>query len=196
MLRIGITGGIGSGKSTAARIFNVLGIPVYDADAGAKRLMNEDEALKSSIMAAFGAEAYREGLLDTSWMAAQVFTDPRKTALLNAMVHPATISDAESWMQKQHAPYVLKEAALIFESGSDKQLDHVIGISAPYALRMQRAMERSGLTEQQVQQRMERQMDEEEKMRRCDFIIINDEQHMLIPQVLALHEKLVKAGAA
>jgi len=189
MLRIGITGGIGSGKSTAARIFNVLGIPVFSSDDAAKRLMNEDEDLKKKITGSFGEESYVNGELNRKYIAHVAFSDPKKIELLNSMVHPATIKYAISWMKKQDAPYVIKEAALIFESGSNQYLDYVIGVKCPLSLRIERTMERNNVSEEEVKARMKLQMDEDKKMNLCDFIIVNDEKQMLIPQVLSLHKK-------
>jgi len=201
MLKIGITGGIGSGKSTVAKVFEVLGIPVYYADDAAKRLMNEDEELKQKIRLQFGDKAYKDNKLDKKYLADIVFTSPEKLALLNALVHPATLKDADDWMQKhavssgQTTPYSLKEAALIFESGAHEHLDYVIGVTAPAPLRILRTMQRDGITREEVIARMDKQMDETIKMKLCDFVIKNDEQEMLLPQVLALHEKLLnKAG--
>ena len=192
MIKIGLTGGIGSGKSTVAKIFEVLNIPVYYADEAAKRLMNENEILKASIINSFGENTYKDGMLDRGFLAAQVFNSEEKIKALNAIVHPATINDAQEWFQKQAAPYVIKEAALIFESGTNKGLDYIIGVQSPQQLRMQRARERDHISEKQVLARMSKQMDEEEKLRLCDYVIINNEQEMLIPQVLALHEKFLK----
>src|SRR6185312_6482878 len=192
MLRIGITGGIGSGKSTVADIFNVLGIPVYSSDDASKRLMVEDKDLKKNIIESFGEESYVNGILNRKYLAAQVFNDSQKIALLNSFVHPATINDARRWTEKQNTAYTIKEAALIFESGSDEFLDYVIGVKSPADLRVTRAMTRDNVTREQVEARMKLQMDEDEKMKRCDFIIINDEQQMLIPQVLLLHERFLK----
>jgi dephospho-CoA kinase len=192
MLKIGITGGIGSGKTTVALIFQVLGIPVYDADTRAKQLMNEDAALKEALSAVFGPDMYTDGRLNRSKLAALVFDDEAKLAQLNAIVHPATIKDAATWMQQQDAPYALKEAALIFESGSQQGLDYVIGVFAPESLRIQRAMQRDGSSREQVLARMSKQVSDSIKMRLCDFTIINDEQQLVIPQVLAIHEKLVE----
>lgn len=189
MLKIGLTGGIGSGKSTVARIFNVLGIPVYSADDAAKRLMIEDEELKKNIIKSFGEESYINGELNRKYLSAQVFNDRKKIELLNSFVHPATIKDAAQWMDKQQSPYIIKEAALIFESGSNLFLDYVIGVQSPSELRIERVMNRDKISREQVEARMKLQMVEEEKMKRCDFIIVNDEQQMLIPQVLLLHEK-------
>ena len=192
VLRIGITGGIGSGKSTVAHIFNVLGIPVYDADAAAKKLMSEDEMLKKSIINAFGTGSYIEGELNRKYLSEAVFNDENKIKLLNSLVHPATIKDANEWMKKQNAPYLIKEAALIFESGSDKFLDKIIGVKSPLSLRTERTMKRNHLTAEEVESRMKFQMNEAKKMELCDFIIENNEKEMLIPQVLHLHEKLLR----
>ena len=192
MLRIGLTGGIGSGKSTVAHIFEVLNIPVYYADAASKRLMSEDEELKNKIKKAFGEDTYINNELNRKYLSDEVFNDPQKIKLLNSLVHPATIKDALGWMQIQKAPYVIKEAALIFESGSNKDLDYVIGVKSPVDLRIKRAMARDNISEQQVLARMNKQMDEEAKISLCDYVIVNDEEQMVIPQVLVLHEKFLK----
>jgi dephospho-CoA kinase len=191
MLRIGITGGIGSGKSTVSRIFEVLGVPVYYADGAAKRLMNEDEDLKKKILHHFGANAYQQGVLNRDYISSIVFTNREKLDLLNSLVHPATIRDAKNWMLNQKAPYAIKEAALIFESGSQAGLDYVIGVSAPTPLRISRTMKRDGIDRVEVLARMNRQIQETIKMRLCDFVIYNDEQQLLIPQVLELHHKIL-----
>ena len=192
MLKIGITGGIGSGKSTVARVFEILGIPVYYADDAAKRLMQEDPELKKQIITLFGETAFIEGKLNRPWISEQVFGNPEKVNALNAVVHPATIRDAHDWMSRQHTPYTLKEAALIFESGSEKELDYVIGVDAPLELRIQRVIERDHTTRDAILQRMKNQLDETAKMKRCDFIIHNDGNQMVIPQVIALHQQLVE----
>jgi dephospho-CoA kinase len=194
MLRIGITGGIGSGKSTVARIFNVLGIPVYSSDEAAKRLMAEDEDLKKKIIDAFGEGSYQNGQLNRKYIADIAFSDRKKIELLNSFVHPATIKDATAWMNRQNAPYIIKEAALIFESGSNEFLDFVIGVKSPLSLRMERTMKRNNVTAAEVEARMKLQLDEDEKMKLCDFIIVNDEKEMLIPQVLSLHKMFLEKG--
>lgn len=191
MLKIGLTGGIGSGKSTAAQIFELLDIPVYYADLEAKRLMNEDAALISGIKKIFGEQAYSNYSLDRKYISAIVFSDPAKLELLNAIVHPATKGDAERWMLSQTSPYAIHEAALIFEAKVNDRLDYVIGVSSPEELRIQRAMNRDKVDREEVIKRMERQLNEETKMSKCDFILINDEQQLLIPQVLELHQKLI-----
>jgi len=192
MLKIGLTGGLGSGKTTVAHIFEVLGIPVYYADAASKRLMNDDEKVKAAVQNAFGKEVYPEGKLDRKYLAEIVFKDEKKLELLNSIVHPATLRDADEWISKQTAPYAIKEAALIFESGSHQNLDYVIGVKAPLHLRLQRAMKRDNISHEEAMARINKQINEEIKMRLCDFIIINDEQQMVIPQVLALHQKLLQ----
>lgn len=192
MLKIGLTGGLGSGKTTVAGTFEVLGIPVYYADDASKTLMNEDQKVKAAIKNAFGNEVYPDGKLDRKYLAEIVFNDKKKLATLNSIVHPATLHDAADWIKKQTAPYLIKEAALLFESGSDKSLDYVIGVQSPLHLRLQRATKRDGITEEEVMNRINNQMDEEKKLALCDFIIVNDEQQMIIPQVLALHEKFLQ----
>ena len=191
MIKIGLTGGIGSGKTTVAKIFELLGIPVYYADDAAKRIMNEDEELKTAIQKQFGKDAYDNEGLDRTFLSAKVFTDPVQLEILNSLVHPATIRDAAKWMSQQKTSYTIKEAALIFESGSTEHLDYVIGVYAPTQLRIKRAMERNHLSHEEVTQRINKQLDENIKMKLCDFVIYNDEQHLLIPQVIELHKKLL-----
>jgi len=188
--RVGITGGMGSGKSTAAAIFEILGVPVYRADDAAKRLMNEDPVLKSQLIKSFGEGTYTDGLLNRAYLSAAVFNDAGKLAVLNSFVHPATINDAENWMRHQTAPYALKEAAIIFESGSHRYLDYVIGVYAPLALRVQRSMRRTRQTREEIIARIDQQMDDSIKMKLCDSVLINDEQQALIPQVMRIHAEL------
>ncbi len=189
-LKIGLTGGMGSGKTTVAKIFELLNVPVYYADEASKRLYHTNAELKAAIKKEFGDDVYENEVLNKSKLAEIVFASEEKLKLLNALAHPPTIHDAAEWMQKQTAPYIIKEAALLFESGSNKNLDYVIGVYAPEALRIKRVMERDGTTEEQVRHRMNRQMNEEEKMKRCDFIITNDEKELLLPQVLNLNKIL------
>ena len=191
MLKVGLTGGIGSGKTTVARIFELLGIPVYYADAAAKAIMNEDESLKALIKEHFGEAAYTNGVLNRTYISSIVFQNKEKLALLNSFVHPATIRAAEKWMQRQQAAYVIKEAALIFESGSQEGLDLVTGVYAPRQLRMLRTIRRDNINRDEVLKRMNSQINEELKMKLCDFVLYNDEQKLLIPQVIALHERLL-----
>lgn len=195
MVRVGLTGGIGSGKSTVAKIFEVLGIPVFYADAEARRIMNEDEELKKNIIKNFGEASYTNGKLNRSYMASIVFNDNYKLDLLNSLTHPATIKNGEEWMLQQPGPYAIHEAALIFESGSATSLDKVIGVWAPQPLRIKRVMERDGLSRDEIIKRMNRQIDEDMKMKLCDFVIVNDEQQLVMPQVLELNKQLTKLSS-
>lgn len=190
MLKVGLTGGIGSGKSTVARILEGLGIPVYYADVEAKRIMDESQPLRESLIRHFGQEVFAGGQLNRSYLAGIVFQDKEKLELLNSLVHPETLRDADEWLEKQSSPYAVKEAALIFESGAQEHLDYVIGVTAPQALRIQRTMHRDGVSREEVLARMKRQLDDSMKMKLCDFVLHNDEQQPLLPQVLALHETL------
>ena len=201
MYRVGLTGGIGSGKSTVAAIFEVLGIPVSNADKEAKRVMNEDPELREAIIRHFGAEAYMDsdggsggGVLNRKYLAAQVFTDPARLELLNSLVHPATIRDGQKWMRSlgDRFPYAIREAAIIFETSAAAHLDFIIGVYAPATLRIHRTMQRDKITREEVLQRMTNQIDEKIKMRLCDAVITNDDQHAVLPQVLELHRRLVE----
>lgn len=192
VLKIGLTGGIGSGKSTVANMFKILGVPVFDADSAAKNIMNEDEELKAKIISTFGEQSYVNDELNRKYIAGIVFNDSFKLKQLNALVHPAAINAAKEWISKQHTPYAVKEAALLFESGSAEGLDFVVGVFAPQALRIQRVMERDNVSRDEVLKRISRQIDEDIKRRLCDFVLINDEQQLLIPQVITLHEKLLQ----
>lgn len=196
MLKVGLTGGIGSGKSTVATIFRTLGIPVYDADSRARELMQQDPALREALLTQFGEAAFENGKLNRAYLARIVFNDPGQLERLNQLIHPVTIRDAENWMNNLSAPYAVKEAALLFESGAVAGLDYVVGVTAPVSLRMQRVMQRDGLSREQVQQRMLRQLDDTIKMKLCDAVLFNDEQRLLLPQVLELHERLLKMAAA
>lgn len=195
MFRVGITGGIGSGKSLVAELFHVLGVPVLHADDTAKYLMEHDDELKASIIRHFGEKAYENGRLNRPFLASAVFGKPERLELLNSLVHPATIAWSERWAAAQTSPYTLKEAAIFFESGSYREMDRMIGVYAPEAMRLQRAMQRDGATEAAIRERMARQMNEDEKMSRCDFIIRNDGTQSVIAQVLRLHAELTALAA-
>jgi dephospho-CoA kinase len=191
-LRVGLTGGLGSGKTTVAKIFEMLGIPVYYADEEAKKILTRNSRLKQKIIEHFGNESYTGNELNRPFLASIVFNNKEKLDLLNSLVHPITIEDGIHWMKKQRTPFAIKEAALIFEGGVASYLDYVIGVYAPLPLRIQRAMKRDNLTREQVLARMNKQMDENIKMRLCDFIIFNDGQQLVIPQVIQLNQKLLE----
>ena len=192
VLKIGLTGGIGSGKTTIAKIFELLKVPVYYADEASKRLYHTDKELMASLKKHFGSDIYTNEQLNRSKLAEIVFENPEKLQLLNSLVHPVTIKDAVEWMKQQSTRYIIKEAALLFEAGSASGLDYIIGVSAPQDLRIQRVIERDKTTKESVLNRMKRQMDEERKMSLCDFIIVNDEKELVIPQVLKLHGKFLQ----
>jgi dephospho-CoA kinase len=187
---IGLTGGIGSGKSTVAKIFAQLGIPVLDADATAKAIMNEDHSVKTKLIELFGEDAYKENQLNRPYIAQLVFEDAFKLQQLNAIIHPITIQYAKDWASKQSAPYVIKEAALFFESGSSEGVEKIIGVTAPKHIRIQRVMQRDQMTREDVIKRMEHQLEDSLKMKLCDWVIQNDDMHLLIPQILAIHQSL------
>lgn len=187
MLKIGLTGGIGSGKTTVANIFKVFDIPVLDADTVAKELMEKDITVVTAIRKVFGNEVYLHGKLNRAYLAGIVFKDENKLHALNAIVHPATIAFSQQWMAQQQSAYVIKEAALFFESGSDKEMDYMVGLTAPLELRIARVMKRDNTTRSAVLARMNQQMDENEKLKRCQFVLQNDETQLLLPQIIKLH---------
>lgn len=191
MLKVGITGGIGSGKSTVCQVFKTLGIPVLQADDTARYLMANDEILIGNIRQLFGDSVYKNNKLDRQQIAAIVFKQPGMLQQLNAIVHPAVKIYSEQWMKSQATPYAIKEAAIFFETGTNVDLDVMIGVYAPQKLRILRVVERDAVAQEQVLERMSQQMDEDEKMKLCDHVIINDDQQAIIPQVLELHRTLL-----
>ncbi|GAA4038822.1 dephospho-CoA kinase [Hymenobacter glaciei] len=200
MLRIGITGGIGSGKSIASRLFHALGVPVYDADTRARWVMENDVALRTELLTAFGPDTYdATGQLNRPALAGMVFNNPARLAQLNSLVHPHVGTDFERWANTQQQaghPYVLKEAALLFEAGSYKQLDRIITVFAPLAVRTARVLRRDPQrSATDVAAIMAKQLSEEEKMQRADYVLVNDNAQPLLPQVLALHNAFLAAGA-
>jgi len=192
--RIGITGGIGSGKTTVCQIFATLGIPLYYADDRAKWLMQNDPQLVAALKDAFGEKTFTDqGTLDRAYLAEIVFNNQEQLNILNGLVHPAVREDGIQW-DEQHldTPYTLREAALLYESGIYQLLDQIITVTAPEALRIQRVTKRDGLSAEQVKARIEKQWPEEKKVELADFVIHNDGQHSLIRQVLQIHQQLSK----
>ena len=170
---VGLTGGIGSGKSTIARLFAALGIAVYDSDTEAKKLINTSAEIKKRIVEVFGAEAYAEGVYNRTYIADIVFRNPDKLAVLNSIVHPVLADDFNQWVALQTSPYVIKEAAILFESGSYKNCDFIITVTAPEALRISRCMSRDGSTEAQVRARMAQQWTDAQRIALSDAVIEN-----------------------
>jgi len=191
MLLVGLTGSIGSGKTTVARLFSLLGIPVYRADDASRRLLLDDPAIHEAVRKRFGDTAFRDGRPDPHALAAIVFSDTRALRDLNAILHPAVAADFESWTRRQQAPYVVKEAAILFEAGADKGLDRVVAVTAPEALRRQRTRGRYGDSPEQFDLRQGQQWGEDRKAEKADFIIRNDETQPVIPQVIAVHRALL-----
>lgn len=190
MIKVGITGGIGSGKSVVCSLFSSIGIPVYDSDSRAKKLMNENELIKEVLIGYFGSEIYIEGNLNRPLLAQKIFNNRIALEFVNSIVHPAVRNDFLHWAERQNAPYVIEETALLFESGAYKILDKIITVTSPEELRIQRVIERDHTTRENVLQRIRNQLPETEKVARSDFVIINDHQHSLIEQVNNIHKKI------
>jgi dephospho-CoA kinase len=191
-LKIGITGGIGSGKSLVCKIFACLGVPIYDADSRAKSIMTTDGILIDQIKKEFGSLSYhKNGGLNREYLSGAVFNDPLKLKKLNELVHPRVGADSERWMEENNGhTYLLREAALLFESGSFKKLDKIIVVTAPEQLRVKRVLGRDKQrTEQDILTIIQNQMPEEEKIEKADFVIRNDETELILPQILKLHER-------
>ena len=191
---VGITGGIGSGKTVVCNIFKILGIQVYDADARAKQLMISDASLVASIKQNFGKEIYLEDVqLDRVQLANQVFVNKEKLEMLNKLVHPAIAQDFEKWVKiHEDQTYLIKEAALLVEAGSYKSLDYLITVTAPLSLRIHRIQSRDPhRTRENIEAIISKQLGDEQKIAKSQFVIKNDEQSRLIPQVLEIHEKLI-----
>jgi dephospho-CoA kinase len=192
MLKIGLTGNIGSGKTTVSKIFELLGIPVFYADDAAKKVMVTDQILIDSIKSTFGELSYfDDGTLNRKHIAGIVFNDAEQLAKLNSLVHPATFRAFDEWVKEiNNVPYILKEAALLFESDSYKMCDYSIMIQAPLEIRIKRVVQRDGLTREEVERRDSKQFSEDKKTQLADYIIKNDDVQLVIPQVLELHHKI------
>jgi dephospho-CoA kinase len=191
MKKIGLTGGIGSGKSTIAEVFKILNIPVYNSDDRAKALMNENQQLMKEISKIFGSHIYQNGALNRAELGAIVFKNPELLQQLNAVVHPAVGADFNSWCASQNTQYVIKEAAIIYETGINKMLDGVIAVIAPNELRIKRVLKRPGMTEELINDRMSRQLPTESLVDKANWLINNDETVLVIPQVLKVHEEIL-----
>lgn len=187
---IGLTGGIGSGKSTIAHILSLLGYPVYIADAEASRLMNNHPEIRKDLVAHFGEIAYEQGRLNKEAIARIVFKDPQALAVLNAIVHPRVMEHFENWSKQQNCSLLFFESAILFEAGLNRYFDTVVCVTAPEEVRIQRVMKRDHSKAEQILQRIRNQMEDAEKCEQADFVIYNDENHPLIEQILHLAEEL------
>ncbi len=187
MYKVGITGGIGSGKSTLCRLFAEQGVAVYDTDAAAKRLMDHDAALRETIMARFGAACYDAEGLNRAYLAGQLFSNAEARRAMNALVHPAVVADFARWAEEQEGDYVIVESALLFEAGLDRVVDCVVAVLAPEPLRVERAMGRDGATEEQIRARMAAQMSDDALAAKADLVVVNIFEEDLLPTVKELN---------
>ena len=192
MFKIGLTGGIGSGKTTVAQVFEKLGVPVFYADLETKKCMQSDVVLIKQLKATFGNNIYVDRMLQKDRLASIIFNDDSALQTINRLVHPAMQRVFDEWCSSQNASYVLKEAAILFESGSDKVLDKIVCVSAPDDLRKERVMKRDGIKESQVSERMSKQWEQSRKIELAHFHILNDEKQLIIPQILEIHSLLLK----
>ena len=190
-MKLGITGGIGSGKTSVCRVFNVLGIPVFSADPEAQKIMNENKAVKKGINEIAGKNIYPHGKLDRMELASLIFNDAERLKKVNALVHPVVFGNFIKWADKQTAPYVIMEAAILFESGASKLVDRVATIVAPLEERISRVTFRNMLTREQVMDRIRNQMTDEERIKRSDYIINNSENEMIIPVIIKINEDIL-----
>lgn len=192
MIRVGLTGGIGSGKSVVAEIFQRLGIPVYHADAEARK-QYDNPAVLDDVVRVFGMQILGDnGIISRAALASLVFGDPEKLKKLNSIIHPRVEADFRSWLEEiDDAPYIIHEAAILFESGFDRFFDKTITVVAPPELCIVRVMRRDDVTREQVEMRLKFQWDQELKASKSDYILVNDETHLLLPQVLDLHKQLL-----
>ena len=191
MLLVGLTGGIGSGKTTVARVFRILGVPVFEADIEGRRLLREDQGVIHAVTDRFGPEVLRNGGVDRAVLAAKVFSDRSALADLTSIIHPAVRAGFRRWASAQNSAFVIMEAAVMAESGSYKIMDRVVLVSAPEDLRIRRVMARDGVEEAHVRARMDNQADEAERMAIAQHVIHNDDKRLVIPQVLGVHAELL-----
>jgi dephospho-CoA kinase len=193
MLRLGITGGIGSGKSTVCDIFKQLGVPVYNADERAKELVNTSSEIKSKIIAEFGENSFINNIYNRSFIASIVFNDPLKLSVLNSIIHPAVLKDWEDYCEVyKDKKYIVKEAAIMLETDSKSSIDRIVLVYAPLELRKSRLKKRNPENYNEILKRIESQMPDEEKLALADDVIMNDEEHSLIEQVHQIHNELMK----
>jgi dephospho-CoA kinase len=195
MLKIGITGGIGCGKSTVCRVFSVLGIPVFEADRVAKKLMVTDQEIREKLVSLFGAAVYLpDQSIDRKFLAGIVFKDPSLLAQLNAIVHPVVRKTFFDWCEKQQTPYIIHEAAILFESGFYKMMDKTITVVTAENERIQRVMKRDGIALELVKERIKNQWSDEERIKLADFVIGNNDDELIIPQIIEIDKKIRAHG--
>jgi len=191
MLTVGLSGGIGSGKTTVSKVFQTLGIPVFYADDTVKNLYDTDIHLQQAMIKLFGSAIYDKGRLQSKALAALIFNDDRLLHQVNELTHPLVAKAFTAWKQVQKAPYVLLEAAILFESGMAEDMDINISISAPDSVRIARVAQRDGSSEEQIRQRMSKQWSDEQRNAKAHYVIINDDKEALLPQIITVHEKIL-----
>lgn len=191
MLKIGITGGIGSGKSVVANILQQMGFPVYDSDSRAKALTQTNADIRQQLTAMFGDNLFKYNILDKKALSQLIFSSDKNLKAVNAIIHPVVVGDFATWTTRQNAAAVFLESAILMESGLYQKMDKIILVTAPEKLRIDRVMKRSQLSEKEIQQRMQMQKTEEALAEKADFVILNDEKHLLIPQVRSILQKLL-----
>jgi len=191
MLKAGLSGGIGSGKTTVSKVFQTLGVPVFYADDTVKTLYNTDKQLQQAMLKLCGPAIYDNGRLQTKVLAALIFNDDRLLARVNELTHPMLLTAFTKWAQEQKAPYVLLEAAILFESGIADEMDINISISALEDIRIIRVMQRDNCSEEEIRQRMSKQWSDEQRNAKADYLIINDNREALLPQITTIHEKII-----
>lgn len=189
--RLGITGGIGSGKTSVCRVFGVLGIPVFSADRVANEIMENDEKIIRGINSIAGSDLYVSGKLDRMALASLIFNNKEMLFKVDSLVHPAVFDQFSRWVPSQNAVYVIMEAAIMFESGASKLVDKIVTVAAPVEQRIERIIERNKLTREQIAERINNQMDDAERMRLSDYVINNSENDMIIPAILRIHDEIL-----
>ena len=195
MLKIGITGGIGSGKSTVCRVFSVMGIPVFEADKVARKLMDTDEEIHEKLVRLFGAAVYLpDQTVNRKYLAGIVFKDPSLLAKLNEIIHPVVRKTFFDWCERQKSPYIIHEAAILFESGFYKMMDKTITVVTSEDERIHRVMKRDGITMELVKERIKNQWSDEERMKLADFVIGNNDDQLIIPQIIEIDKKIKANG--
>ena len=190
-MKLGITGGIGSGKTSVCRVFNVLGIPVFSADPEARKIMDNDEDIIREINNIAGRDLYKQGTLDRMSLASMIFKDPLLLRKVNTLVHPVVFEHFRQWVGLQKAPYAIMEAAILFESGAATLVDRVATVVAPVEERISRVIQGNRLTREQVMDRIKNQLDDESRIKMSDYVIYNSENDMIIPAILKIHEDLI-----
>jgi dephospho-CoA kinase len=190
-MKLGVTGGIGSGKTSVCRVFSTLGVPIFSADAEAKRIMENDNGIIFRLNSIAGKDLYPGGILDRAELAALIFNDNTLLEKVNSLVHPLVLDHFRKWENEQYSPYVIMEAAILFESGASKLVDRIAVVVAPAEERISRVIHRNNLTRDQVLQRMRNQIDDETRIKLSDYVIHNAENDMIIPAILKIHEELL-----